>query len=137
MIADERWIVTSASGQLGGHLIRQLLPDARVAIILAGPRNPLVSGATPGEPPPLRAECDLSALDQLAALVTEFRPTHIAHVGAMTAVADCFAAPKAAERANTLATAALAGAAAATGARMVFSSSDMVFAGDAAPYREK
>jgi len=53
----------------------------------------------------------------------------------MTAVGACHADPLLAERINRDATRILAESAAACGARMVFTSTDMAFAGDNAPYR--
>ncbi|MEW6252000.1 MAG: sugar nucleotide-binding protein [Planctomycetota bacterium] len=152
-MTHERWLVTGASGQLGGHVVRQLadelargdlarersaretsaagVPAATGPAILAlAWRQPV---ATPGVPV---ARIDLADLAALRACVAEFRPTHVIHLAALTAVADCHARPADAERLNVEATGALADAAASVGARFVFSSTDMVFAGDAAPYRE-
>jgi dTDP-4-dehydrorhamnose reductase len=82
------------------------------------------------------ARIDLADHDAVRAAVARFRPTHIVHAGALTAVGDCCADPSRAAQVNTVATGVLADAAAAIGARLVFASTDMVFAGDAAPYCE-
>jgi dTDP-4-dehydrorhamnose reductase len=79
---------------------------------------------------------DLRDGPALRACVAGFRPTHVIHLGAMTAVGDCHAHPADAECINTAATRVLAEAARDAGARFVFSSTDMVFDGEHAPYRE-
>jgi dTDP-4-dehydrorhamnose reductase len=79
---------------------------------------------------------DLMDLAALRDTVAAFRPTHIVHTAAMSAVGECHARPSDATRVNTEATVVLAKAARECGARMAFTSTDMVFAGDAAPYRE-
>jgi dTDP-4-dehydrorhamnose reductase len=125
----ERWLVTGAGGQLGGHVLARLRADPRVARAVALLRR--ASGAAVDE-----IVCDLSDADAFSAIVRETQPTHVAHLGAMTSVVDCYARPDAARLVNTQATAVLASAAATCGSRFVFSSTDMVFAGDAAPYDE-
>lgn len=79
---------------------------------------------------------DLKDAAGLAGAVREFRPDTVVHAAAMTAVGDCFARPNEAEACNVEATRVLADAAAGCGARLVYVSTDMVFDGAAAPYRE-
>lgn len=127
----EKWLVTGASGQLGGHLLRLLDGDARVARVLA------LAGRNAS--PPTQAETariDLRDQDALIAAVRAFAPHFVVHAGAMTAVGDAFKNPDDALRVNAAATEALADAAAACGARLVFTSTDMVFDGCLAPYSE-
>ncbi len=126
----ERWLLTGASGQLGGHIVRRLAREQPTARILA------LAGRHAVSEPVTVARIDLADHEALRAAVVSFRPTHIIHAGALTAVADCYADPARAERVNTIATGVLADAAANIGARLVFTSTDMVFAGDAAPYAE-
>jgi dTDP-4-dehydrorhamnose reductase len=78
---------------------------------------------------------DLADPKGLEEAVRRARPTHVLHLGAMTSVAECHRRPADAERINAEATRVLAGA--AVGARFVFASTDMVFDGDRAPYREE
>jgi len=127
----ERWLITGASGQLGSHLIRQLAGDPHAPTLLA-----LVGRGSTGTPGVHEERVDLADADGLRRCVERFRPTHVLHVGAMSAVADCHERPYDAERINAEATRVLAQVAAAGGARLVYTSTDMVFAGDAAPYRE-
>ncbi len=125
----QRWLITGASGQLGSHVVRQLAAEDRDITILALARRPDVGtiGVTV-------QQVELDDMDALYAAVTGFKPTHVIHLAAMTAVGDCHRQPAVAERVNIEATRVLAVAAA--GARFVFSSTDMVFDGEAAPYRE-
>ena len=125
------WLITGASGQLGGHVVRQLSTlDTGVTILaLAGRGDVDAAGVEV-------CRIDLRKLDELRSCMLAFRPTHILHLGAITAVGDCHAHPADAERVNVEATRVLLEAAAALHARLVFSSTDMVFDGEAAPYGE-
>lgn len=127
-----RWMVTGASGQLGGHVLRVLRrnhPDEPV-LALAG------RGGVDAPGVPVR-RIDLRDADALRACVAEYRPTLVLHLGALTAVGEAHARPQDAEQINTVATGVLAEATRACGGRLVFSSTDMVFDGTAAPYREQ
>ena len=128
-MSAQRWLITGAPGQLGSHVVRQLATEGRGVTILALARQPDV-----GTEGVAVRQAELADLDALYAVVAEFRPTHVVHLAAMTAVGDCHRQPAVAERVNIEATRVLAVAAA--GARFVFSSTDMVFDGDAAPYGE-
>ncbi|MBU0637589.1 MAG: SDR family oxidoreductase [Planctomycetes bacterium] len=127
---SECWLVTGASGQLGSHLVR-LLSERRAAEVLA-----LV-----GQSPHVRLGVPVHRVDlgdeaALRSFLAKRQPTHILHVGALTGVSDACARPAEAERVNVAATRILAEHATAWGARLVFSSTDMVFDGRSAPYRE-
>jgi dTDP-4-dehydrorhamnose reductase len=82
------------------------------------------------------ARVDLGDADALRRTIAEFRPDYVVHVGAMTAVSECYAHPESARRVNVTATRVLAEAMAECGGRLVYSSTDMVFSGNQAPYRE-
>lgn len=127
---QERWLITGAGGQLGSHVVRALAAEED-AMLLA-----LVGHHPTGTPGVVERRVELGDSEALRAAVREFRPTHVLHLGAMTAVGDCHARPADAERINTAATRVLADAAAELGARFVFSSTDMVFDGAHAPYAE-
>ena len=127
-----RWMVTGASGQLGGHILRCLAEERIEAANVLG-----VVRRDDFKPRGLETVAvDLADADTLRKLVNEFRPNFILHVGAMSAVGECFEHPDLAEQVNVIATRVLAEAAADVGARVVFTSSDMVFDGQTAPYRE-
>lgn len=128
--ADERWVITGASGRLGSCIVERLglaLPPTR---ILAG------TGHTTGR----IAGIDLTPLPLedgagLQAALRAAHPTHIVHAAGVTTVAAAYADPGRAHRLNVAATIACAAAARAMGAVLVFVSTDMVFDGEHAPYR--
>lgn len=127
----ERWLVTGASGQLGGYLLRALQGDPAVAQVDA------ISGQRLALDGPARARgVDLGDLNALREVVADVRPTHIVHAGAMTAVSACHEQPEHAGRVNVEATRLLAGMSRELRARLVFTSTDMVFDGEHAPYDE-
>ena len=78
----------------------------------------------------------LTEPERLANAIAAFKPTRVIHAGALTAVAACYQDPELARQCNVVATEAIAAAAERVGARLVFTSTDMVFRGDAAPYTE-
>ena len=127
----ERWLITGASGQLGGHLIRRLSIDVSADDLLAVVRanSPIPAGCS-------LSRIDLADFDALHRMIREFRPTYVIHTAALTAVADCYRDPDAATRLNATGTGILAEATADVGGRFVFTSTDMVFDGDHAPYGE-
>lgn len=127
----ESWLVTGATGQLGSELLLLLGRDAQPKRICAVSR-----GRSTASPAADARSINLEDHAALEACVREVCPTHLVHVGAMTSVKDCFADPDRAAAVNTVATARLARAALDCCARFVFTSTDMVFDGDGAPYRE-
>lgn len=127
---SERWIVTGASGQLGGHVLRALERDASDKQVVAFTRGGAIASAARS------VTVDLADASAVHAAACAHRPTHVVHVGAMTAVGDCHANPERARAINVAGTAALVRAADESGARLVFTSTDMVFDGAAAPYDE-
>lgn len=124
-----RWLITGAGGQLGGWLVRLLRDRPRIELHATTLRH---------DPPPGARLHRLDLCDQpaLTSCLHALRPSRIIHAAALTSVADCHADPQRAQAANVGATEIIAHAAEQFGARLVFTSTDMVFAGDAAPYRE-
>jgi dTDP-4-dehydrorhamnose reductase len=82
-----------------------------------------------------RIQADLAAAD-MDALLGEAEAGIVVHCAALSARRDCEADPALARAVNVEATQRLAEAAARHGARFVFISTDLVFDGDNAPYRE-
>jgi dTDP-4-dehydrorhamnose reductase len=118
--ADNVWLVTGASGQVGGALA--LRPPAGVRIVA-----------------PPRAVLDLALGDALdvAPLLAAKGVTAIVNCGAYTRVDQAEDEPELAQRINGEAPGALARAAAAAGIPIVHISTDYVFSGDKpAPYDE-
>lgn len=127
----ERWIVTGASGQLGGHLLTQIRQSRADAVILAlAGKQPVALDDI------LVARVELTQSRALGEAIRSFRPTHVIHAGAMTAVGACHKSPETALRINLYATGQIADAAEKVAARLLFTSTDMVFAGENAPYDE-
>jgi dTDP-4-dehydrorhamnose reductase len=119
-LADRVWLVTGASGQVGGALA--LAPPVGVRIVA-----------------PPRAVLDLALGDTLdvAPLLTAERVTAIVNCGAYTKVDQAEEEPELAQRINGDAPGALARAAEAAGIPIVQVSTDYVFSGDKpAPYDE-
>jgi dTDP-4-dehydrorhamnose reductase len=129
--SDLRWLVTGASGALGGYVVRQLLQEAAPANVfaLAGRSRVEAAGANV-------AAIDFCDRAALTAHVRAVRPDVILHLGGVTSLAAAADAVAHARRVNVDATRALADAAAEVGARLLFTSTDMAFDGKSPPYRE-
>ena len=111
-MADGRVLVTGAGGQVG-RALRAVLPDADFR-----PRSVL----------------DVTDEDAVRAAVAGVRT--VVHTAALTNVDACEADPGAAAEVNDRGTRLVAEAAHAQGAKVVYLSTDYVFAGDDAPYDE-
>jgi dTDP-4-dehydrorhamnose reductase len=117
----KRLLVTGASGVLGGYLIRRLTQHGHPLVAWNGPR---ASG--------------VDLLDH-AAVTIAFRaaaPDIVIHTAALARIADCYRHPERARRINTAGTGLLADLCADVKARLVHVSTDLVFDGEHAPYRE-
>jgi dTDP-4-dehydrorhamnose reductase len=123
-------LITGASGQLGGYLLRQLQG--------AGARVTAWSHIRGGELLgfPLQS-VDLGQRDAVIAAFRQVQPDAVLHLAACSAVADCYRNPELAQRINADGTALLAELAIAAGARIVYASTDMVFDGTKGHYCEE
>ncbi|MGE3165614.1 MAG: NAD(P)-dependent oxidoreductase [Planctomycetota bacterium] len=129
---DERWLVTGAAGRLGRWLITCLRESCGAESLLA------LTGQATGAVAGVEFErCDLARPEEWDARVRAFRPTHMLHAGAVTSVAAAHEDPARATAVNVGATERLGEIARAGGARLVFTSTDMVFDGTEAPYGEE
>ena len=114
-----RVLVTGATGLLGGWLYERIAAD-NIEVL-------------PGGSSTKQDLSDDIAVDALFSLV---QPTIVIHCAAMSAIADCAKNPDRARAVNVEGTRNVATRAAAFGARLVHVSTDLVFDGEAAPYRE-
>jgi dTDP-4-dehydrorhamnose reductase len=125
-----RILVTGASGQLGGYLLRELRRQDKSVAAWSGSHTGSLFGY------PLR-QVDLADKDSVAAAFREAKPNVILHSGALTSVADCYKDADRARRVNTLGSATLAELADEAAIRLVFVSTDLVFDGRRGGYREE
>jgi dTDP-4-dehydrorhamnose reductase len=124
-----RLLITGASGQLGGYLLRELRGTDHDIVAWSGSREGEVFGV------PLR-RVNVSDPDRVLAAFEDARPDVVIHAGAVTSVTGCYRDPVAACRTNITATAQLCELCNRFGARMVFTSTDLVFDGARGHYRE-
>jgi dTDP-4-dehydrorhamnose reductase len=124
-----RVLVTGASGQLGGYLLRELIGQGIDVVAWSGSRAGEFGGV------PLRP-VDLADADGVAATFREARPSIVFHAAAIASVAECFRDQARATRVNARGTAVLAELAAEARARLLFVSTDLVFDGEKGWYKE-
>ena len=123
------WLVTGAGGQVGSVLLRRLARD----------REPAIGVLSPTGPAPVEGACErLDLLDARAveALFARYAPQVVVHAAAMASVAAAAQGAALAQQINAGVTAHLARLAHERGARFVYTSTDMVFDGERAPYAE-
>jgi dTDP-4-dehydrorhamnose reductase len=133
-----RVVVTGAGGQLGQDVVDALsgvVPPGGRRCALFGPEGPRSSDVDV-----VAADHRLLAVEDRSVVLhtlQELRPDVVVHAAAFTAVDACEADPDRAFRVNTLGTRHVAEACEATGAHMVYLSTDYVFDGTSTrPYRE-
>lgn len=123
-------LVTGAAGFLGHALARELVARGRQ----------VVGTSRDGHGMPEGVEGLALSLDDgghaAAELIRRRRPGAVLHLAAMADADACARDPAAAQRVNVEATGRVAAAAAAVGARVVYTSTDLVFDGTRAPYGE-
>src|SRR5262249_51563675 len=106
-------LITGASGQLGGYLLRELRDGSADVTAWSHARTGTLFDR------PLRP-VDLADRDGTVAAFREARPTAVLHLGAATTIAGCYADPVGAEGVNTQGTALLAELASAAKARLLY-----------------
>lgn len=125
----DHWLVTGAGGQLGSVLLRELIHK----------EESVLGTASMGGPQPAIGKADRLELTNISALrdlVLSLRPRYIIHCAAVTSLDSAWRDPDRARRTNVGATTELTRLAKELGSRLVFLSTDLVFDGTAAPYRE-
>ncbi len=124
-----RVLLTGASGQLGSYVLRELVRTGIEVAAWSGSRSESLLG--------MRLQpVDLALPDGVVAAYQEVRPTHIIHTAAIAGVADCYRNPERAAQVNVRGTGLLVELAVKHRARLLFVSTDMVFDGEKAYYRE-
>lgn len=125
-----RLLITGASGQLGGYLLREISKRGLAATAWSGSRTGRLFGV---ELQPV----DLADNRQVRTAFQEAAPTSVIHAGAIAAITECRRDPDRAQQVNTQATAFLAELAREANARLLFVSTDLVFDGQKGWYREQ
>jgi dTDP-4-dehydrorhamnose reductase len=123
-----RILITGASGFVGSQMGLRLRDDHE----LLG----LTHTSTKKLPFTNRA-VDLCRLDQLSAVLDDYRPELILHLAALSQVIPCEDNPGLATLTNTVATSHIAEWAARNSSRLIFASTDQVFDGHRGWYREQ
>jgi dTDP-4-dehydrorhamnose reductase len=121
-------LVTGAAGFLGWTLCRAWADTFRLTGLWH--RTPAAAAGAS-----LR-QADLTDTDAVQDLLDAVRPDVVVHTAALAKPNACEQDPDASFRVNVTATLALAGACRARGIRFVFTSTDLVFDGEHAPYDE-
>ncbi|HLJ97340.1 MAG TPA: SDR family oxidoreductase [Gemmataceae bacterium] len=124
-----RLLLTGASGQLGGYLLREIVSRELPVVAWSGSRTGRLFGV---ELQPV----DLADPAQTVAAFRQAAPTAVIHAAAIAAITECRRDPARAQRVNTHATAVLADLAEQAGARFLLVSTDLVFDGEKGWYRE-
>jgi dTDP-4-dehydrorhamnose reductase len=122
-----RLLITGASGLLGVYLMRERAGHETIG--WSGSRQEPLCG-------PLQP-VDLSDPTQVESAFKAARPEVVIHAAALARVADCHRDPDRAQRINAGGTATLVRLAKEAGARLVLVSTDLVYDGEQAPYREE
>jgi dTDP-4-dehydrorhamnose reductase len=124
-----RLLISGASGQLGGYLLRELSGSPWHVVAWSGARAGEAFG-TALEP------VALTDSDATARAFRTARPDVVIHAAAVASVAACHRDPQLARLVNVEGSALLAELCAATGARLILVSTDLVFDGVKGAYRE-
>ncbi len=124
-----RVLVTGASGLVGANLVLAFSGSLRVSAVYHS--HPVRTPAVDSH------RCDVTDAAAVASLVRHVRPDWIVHAAALANVDECERRPEEARSRNVAATRHVAAAAAASGARMVYLSTDAVFDGLMGWYHEE
>jgi dTDP-4-dehydrorhamnose reductase len=130
MIAQKKLLVTGANGFVAGSVLAQAGPEWTVHAVSRGKeaawRDDLHWHI-----------CDPSVAAQLTQLFRDVRPNAVIHTAAVADIDFCQAHPHLARAVNVDLTRHLAELCIDAGARLVFCSSDTIFDGEHAPYKEE
>lgn len=119
-----RIFVTGASGFLGFHLIREIqktIPDSEILCQCRAEPFSLLKAKW--------VELELGDTESFLRAISDFKPRIIFHLASVTGVERCEAEQGLAKLVNVIATRAIADEAKKVGARVIFTSSDLVYSG--------
>ncbi len=125
-----RILVTGASGQLGGYLLRELHQRGLSALAWSGSRAGELFGY------PFQA-IELADADAVSRAFAQSAPDVVIHAAAIAKISDCHRDPDRAHRVNVEATTRLSDLCRAARVRLVYVSTDLVFDGRRGNYREE
>jgi dTDP-4-dehydrorhamnose reductase len=125
-----RLLLTGASGLLGSYLLRECQRRGETVVAWSGRQQGELLGC------PLRP-LDLAEPDTLAEAFRDAHPDVVVHAAALATVSECHRDPGRAERINTHGSAVLAELADRAKIPLLHVSTDLVFDGAHAPYREE
>jgi dTDP-4-dehydrorhamnose reductase len=125
-----RLLLTGASGQLGSYVLRECTRQSIAVVAWSGSRRADLFGY------PLHP-VDLTDKDGVAEAFRSAAPTAILHTAALARASDCRREPQRAEQINVHGTVLLAELAERASVPLLYLSTDMVYDGQHAPYREE
>lgn len=125
----KRVLVTGANGQLGAYLVRELVAGGADVVAWSHSRPANLSGVS-------ARPVDLTDSAATSSALSEARPDVVIHAAAEANVSKCAENPQRAEAVNARATSTLADFCDATGVRLVYVSTDLVFDGERGRYSE-
>jgi dTDP-4-dehydrorhamnose reductase len=124
-----RVLLTGATGQLGSYLLRELRQRDLTVESWSSREGANVLGLS-------CRHVDLRDVDRVSEAFREFKPDIVIHAAAVSSAAACLEDPTRARQVNSTATRVLAELAQKQHARLVFTSTDLVFDGRQGNYRE-
>src|SRR4051812_5570628 len=122
-----RWLVTGASGLLGGYLVRHLHAAGEPVVAWSGSQVTQVLGRSV-------TRVDVTDPSAVTAAFDAAKPDAVIHAAAVARVDECRREPDKARRVNVDGSRLVAELAADRAARFVLASTDLVFDGEHAPY---
>ncbi len=128
-MAKERLLITGASGLLGYALCQRAI-EAYDVYGVCNRNEVMVKGVA-------SIKADITDPVQLTQCFEQVNPKAVIHAAAFSQPNDCEQQPEISEKINLQATIEIARLCAKSKIALVFTSSDLVFSGEAAPYREE